>query len=199
MSALVLIVDADPIQRRLSTAAVERLGHRAVPVTDGGEALVRLARPGGDRVALVVLDLALPGEDGMAALAELRARHAAIPVIVSAARGSADAVRAAIRAGAADFIIPPVGAERLEVSVGNALRLAALEGELARMKRGFDAAGRLPAVDAGGELRPLAEIEAAAIRLAFDRYSGRAALVARHLGIGRSTLYRKLRDLGLAA
>ena len=56
----------------------------------------------------------------------------------------------------------------------------------------------LQAVDAGGDIRPLVEIEAEMIRLALDRYRGRMATVARKLGIGRSTLYRKLKELGIA-
>jgi DNA-binding NtrC family response regulator len=48
-----------------------------------------------------------------------------------------------------------------------------------------------------GNLRPLEEIEADVIRLAIGHYRGRMAEVARRLGIGRSTLYRKLSDLGI--
>ncbi len=48
-----------------------------------------------------------------------------------------------------------------------------------------------------GHLRPLDEIEADVIRLAIDHYRGRMSEVARRLGIGRSTLYRKLGDLGI--
>jgi DNA-binding NtrC family response regulator len=47
-------------------------------------------------------------------------------------------------------------------------------------------------------VRPLAEVEEAMIRLALERYAGRMTLVARKLGIGRSTLYRKLKDLGIS-
>jgi DNA-binding NtrC family response regulator len=59
-------------------------------------------------------------------------------------------------------------------------------------------AGLLTALGEDGEIRPLAEIEAAMIRLALERYSGRMTQVARKLGIGRSTLYRKLKDLGIS-
>jgi DNA-binding NtrC family response regulator len=52
---------------------------------------------------------------------------------------------------------------------------------------------------ADGNLRPLAEIEADVIRLAVGHYRGRLSLVARQLGIGRSTLYRKLGQLGIEA
>ena len=48
-----------------------------------------------------------------------------------------------------------------------------------------------------GHLRPLDEIEADVIRLAISHYRGRMSEVARRLGIGRSTLYRKLGDLGI--
>jgi DNA-binding NtrC family response regulator len=48
-----------------------------------------------------------------------------------------------------------------------------------------------------GNLRPLEEIEADVIRLAIGHYRGRMTEVARRLGIGRSTLYRKLAELGI--
>jgi len=51
--------------------------------------------------------------------------------------------------------------------------------------------------EADGNLRPLADIEADVIRLAIGHYRGRMTEVARRLGIGRSTLYRKLGDLGI--
>ncbi|MEE4238095.1 MAG: sigma-54 dependent transcriptional regulator [Anderseniella sp.] len=57
----------------------------------------------------------------------------------------------------------------------------------------------IPAVTEGGHIRTLEEIEADMIRLALTRYRGQMSEVARKLGIGRSTLYRKMRDLGLEA
>ena len=58
--------------------------------------------------------------------------------------------------------------------------------------------GGLRVLDAKGDVRTLAEIEAAMIALALERYRGRMATVARKLGIGRSTLYRKLKELGMS-
>jgi DNA-binding NtrC family response regulator len=57
--------------------------------------------------------------------------------------------------------------------------------------------GALAVLDARGEMRPLDEIEAEIIRFAISHYRGQMSEVARRLRIGRSTLYRKLRDLGL--
>lgn len=58
-------------------------------------------------------------------------------------------------------------------------------------------AGGVPLYDENGDLRHLRDIEADIIRLAIGHYSGRMTDVARKLGIGRSTLYRKLTDLGI--
>jgi DNA-binding NtrC family response regulator len=59
----------------------------------------------------------------------------ALPVIVQTAHGSIETVISAMRAGATDFVVKPVGAERLQVSIKNALRVDALEGELRRVNR----------------------------------------------------------------
>lgn len=67
------------------------------------------------------------------------------------------------------------------------------------MRSGGDAAGQihdyLDIFDGHGDLRPLAEIEAGVIRFAVRHYRGQMSEVSRRLGIGRSTLYRKLKDL----
>ena len=55
----------------------------------------------------------------------------------------------------------------------------------------------ITATNPEGHLRKLEEVESEMIRMAIERYSGHMTEVARRLGIGRSTLYRKVRDLGL--
>lgn len=55
----------------------------------------------------------------------------------------------------------------------------------------------VPVVTDGGHIRKLEDVEADMIRLALHRYRGQMSEVARKLGIGRSTLYRKMKDLGL--
>jgi DNA-binding NtrC family response regulator len=54
----------------------------------------------------------------------------------------------------------------------------------------------LPLLGGDGHVRPMEMLEAEAIRFAIDRYRGRMTEVARRLKIGRSTLYRKLKELG---
>ncbi|WP_419827992.1 sigma-54-dependent transcriptional regulator [Sphingomonas sp.] len=64
-------------------------------------------------------------------------------------------------------------------------------------RAGVALGGGVQLYTAEGHLRPLDEIEADVIRLAIGHYRGRMSEVARRLGIGRSTLYRKLGDLGI--
>ncbi len=63
---------------------------------------------------------------------------------------------------------------------------------------GKDSVG-IPALGANGDIRSLEAVEADMIRLAFGRYRGRMTEIAKRLGIGRSTLYRKMREIGLEA
>jgi DNA-binding NtrC family response regulator len=60
-------------------------------------------------------------------------------------------------------------------------------------------ADALALTDADGHARPLEEIEAEVIRSAIARYRGQMSEVARRLRIGRSTLYRKLDEIGIGA
>src|SRR5712672_1263998 len=135
MSERVLIVDDDPVQRRLLDNMVRKLGYEPL-VAEGGDAAVALLTGAeGARIDAVVLDLVMPDLDGLGVLARMHEAGIGIPVIVQTAHGGIDNVVTAMRAGAADFVVKPVGAERLAVSLRNALAASALEGELARLKR----------------------------------------------------------------
>ena len=135
MPDTVLIADDDPVQRRLVESMVQRFGYEAL-TADGGDAALRMligddAKP----VDCLILDLVMPDLDGLGVLARLRDAGADIPVIMQTAHGGIDNVVSAMRAGATDFVVKPLSPERLQVSIENALKLVALEGELARIKR----------------------------------------------------------------
>src|SRR5882724_6768663 len=135
MSERVLIVDDDPVQRRLLDNMVRKFGYEPVVAEGGDAAIAALMDADGAGIDAVVLDLVMPDLDGLGVLAKMRAAGLALPVIVQTAHGGIDNVVTAMRAGAADFVVKPVGAERLHVSLCNALATSALEGELARIKR----------------------------------------------------------------
>jgi DNA-binding NtrC family response regulator len=138
MAETILIVDDDPVTRRLLETTIGRFGYQVVTV-DGGDAAVALLTGEADKTFdAVVLDLVMPDLDGMGVLARLREAGIAVPVIVQTAHGGIDNVVSAMRAGAIDFVVKPVGAERLQVSLRNALAVKALESELQRAKRSHD-------------------------------------------------------------
>ena len=95
----------------------------------------------------------MPDLDGMGVLARMRQRDIAAPAIVQTAHGSIEVVISAMRAGATDFVVKPVGAERLQVSIKNALRVDALEDELRRATRRGGRRTRVPRHREPGENR----------------------------------------------
>ena len=79
MSPRILIVDDDPAQRRLLEILVHRFGYAAETAAGGALALDRIAAPLEPPVDLMLLDLVMPGIDGMAVLQRMRGaafRHA---------------------------------------------------------------------------------------------------------------------------
>jgi DNA-binding NtrC family response regulator len=134
MTMHVLIVDDDPVQRRLLDNMVRKFGHEPALAQSGDQALALLG--GGERFDCVVLDLVMPDLDGLGVLARMREIGSTVPVIVQTAHGGIDNVVSVMRAGAVDFVVKPVSAERLQVSIANALEKSALENELGRIKRG---------------------------------------------------------------
>jgi len=138
MAHTTLIVDDDPTQRRLLQAQAEKCGIQVLTAGSGQEALDILASPKGAGVSLMLLDLVMPGMDGMAVLANLRPTHPTLPVIVLTAQGGVDTAVAAMRAGADDFLVKPASPERIQVSIQNALKVKALTGEIQRLKKVAD-------------------------------------------------------------
>src|SRR3954470_21808954 len=145
MAAMILIADDDAVQRRLVENMVQRCGYDVLVVDSGDAAMTVLTAPDGPAVDAVVLDLVMPGLDGMGVLEKIREASLNIPVIVQTAHGGIDNVVSAMRAGAHDFVVKPVGGERLQVSLRNALNASALKGELQRIRH--SRGGRLTFAD----------------------------------------------------
>src|SRR2546423_3518174 len=135
MAELILIVDDDPVQRRLLDAMARRFGYDVITGDGVDAAVAALTVPDVARVACVILDLVMPDLDCYGVLARMRDAGLSTPVIVQTAHGGIDTVVSAMRAGAADFVVKPVGAERLQVSLRNALSASAVESEFQRLKR----------------------------------------------------------------
>jgi DNA-binding NtrC family response regulator len=135
MTGSILIVDDDPVQRRLLEAAVVKFGHTAI-VADGGETgLQAMDGPNARDISVVILDLSMPGLDGIGVLKAMRERGINIPVIVQTAQGGIETVVLAMRHGAFDFVVKPASPDRLHASIANALKVEAVEGEVKRTSR----------------------------------------------------------------
>jgi DNA-binding NtrC family response regulator len=135
MTLTILIADDEIVQRRLLEANVKGMGYNVITAGDGLEALALIENPKTPDISLIILDLLMPEIDGIAVLSRLRDRGVTIPVIVQTGQGGIDTVINAMRAGAFDFFVKPVSSQRLQVSIQNALKVVALEGEFKRMKR----------------------------------------------------------------
>jgi DNA-binding NtrC family response regulator len=145
MVASILIADDDAVARRLVENMVQKCGYQTLVVDSGDAAIAMLTAPDAPVIDAVVLDLVMPGLDGMGVLAKIREAGLSIPVIVQTAHGGIDNVVSAMRAGAQDFVVKPVGIERLQVSLRNALNTSALKGELQRIRHSRE--GRLTFAD----------------------------------------------------
>jgi len=135
MAKTVLIVDDDPTQRRILQAVVEKSGFSTLQAADGDAALDIALAKDGQQVDLMLLDLVMPGRDGMETLKELQAHRTDLPVIVLTGTGSIDAVVSAMQAGARDFLVKPASPERIIVSLRNALEINTLVTEVTRLKK----------------------------------------------------------------
>jgi DNA-binding NtrC family response regulator len=131
----ILIVDDDPVQCRLLEGMLRKFEYQTQTRDSGDAAMTLLTGSDGGDIDCVILDLVMPNLDGLGVLAQMRQAGINVPVIVQTAHGGIDNVVSAMRAGAVDFVVKPVGAERLHVSLRNALNASALEGELQRMKK----------------------------------------------------------------
>jgi len=120
--AQVLIVEDDPVQRRLLKNAVERYGHTAHVAENGRIGLDALKRNAG-QINVVVLDLMMPEMNGIEFLQALHSTGIDVPVIVQTGQGGIETVVQAMRVGAFDFVVKPVSPERIAAAIANALKL----------------------------------------------------------------------------
>ena len=196
--AKILVADDDRTIRRNLLVLLQSEGYETIEAVDGEEALARI-RDG--RPDAVLLDLKMPGRDGLEVLGELGPALADLPVIVVTAFGGSAAAIEAMRRGAYDYLSKPFDLDEILLTLRRALRQRALAAEVkalrdraedepdedrkghepeligrsAAMREVFKAIGRASATDVPvlivGESGTGKELIAAALH----RHSGRAA------------------------
>lgn len=152
MAKRILVVDDDPVQRRILEESIKRLGFEVITATSGDQAVTLLEAPDHGAISLVLLDMVMPGLDGLGVLDRLMPQAGMPPFIVQTANGSIDAAVNAMRAGAVDFVVKPASPERLEVSINTALKIEALTGEITRIKKKADGTLTFGDLIAGGSV-----------------------------------------------
>jgi DNA-binding NtrC family response regulator len=174
----VLLVEGDQSGRAVHRRWLAESGYAVEAVTGEAGCLDAIRRAPPDAV---LLDVTPAGSHGADVLGTIGGSRDELPVIVLTSESAIDSAVAAMQLGAYDFLVEPIERTRLLASVRNAVerrrlnvRLSQLEGEEAPALR-------------------LEDVERIAIEKALRRTNGNVSEVVRQLGIGRTTLYRKLK------
>jgi two-component system NtrC family response regulator len=127
--AKVLIFDDDTDSLSSIATALRRDGFEVHPFSDPKEGLAYLASEGGD---VVLTDLKMPGITGMDVVHRVVQDNPAVPVVVVTAFGTVESAVEAIRAGASDYLMKPVGIPQLRAAVFKAAKERSKNVELAK-------------------------------------------------------------------
>ncbi|MHB0968809.1 MAG: sigma-54-dependent transcriptional regulator [Thermoanaerobaculia bacterium] len=130
--AKILVVDDEPAIRKTLSSILEDDGHETALCESGEEGLARYAREDFD---LVLLDVWLPGIDGLSFLERIHAPNGAPPVIVISGHGSVETAVRATRLGAYDFLEKPLSLERVLLTVNHALADSKLRQQVRDLTR----------------------------------------------------------------
>ncbi|HEV7508144.1 MAG TPA: sigma-54 dependent transcriptional regulator [Thermoanaerobaculia bacterium] len=138
--ANVLIVDDErPIRRILSVLLQER-HHRVAEAGSGEEALAAMTGGAADaKPDLVLLDLKLPGIDGLETLKRLRALKPRLDVVMMTAHGTISSAVDAMRRGAFDYVTKPFDNDELLMVVDRALEMRRLSSEVEALREDLEA------------------------------------------------------------
>src|SRR5512137_2671083 len=128
----VLVVDDEESVRWALTKALEGAGYRVDLAADGPSGSAAAENPDVD---LVLLDVRLPGRDGLAVLGDLRKRRPDLPVIMMTAYGTLQVAVEAMKQGAYDYIGKPFDVDEVLLVVGKALEAQALAREVSQIRR----------------------------------------------------------------
>ncbi len=132
--ASILLVDDDAAYRHVMSGELRRLGYDVVTAGSGEEAVASLERR---EAEIVLLDLRLPGMDGLAALKAIRGRNPSIEVIMLTGHGSIDSAIESIKDGAFDYVTKPCPLDEIHIRVQRAMERRALRQRNSLLERGL--------------------------------------------------------------
>src|ERR671923_2165850 len=119
MSEALLVVDDDAPIRRMLARTLAAEGYEVEAVADGGAALAAVERSVPDGI---VLDVTMPGLDGLAVTRRLRAKRLPVPILLLTARDAVAERVAGLDAGADDYLVKPFDVDELTARIRALLR-----------------------------------------------------------------------------
>jgi two-component system nitrogen regulation response regulator NtrX len=147
MKSRVLVIDDEAAIRDSLRMILEYEDYQFVGAASGQEALDVVRR---ERPDIVLLDIKMPGMDGMEVLRKLRALDEGLPVVMISGHGTTATAVEAIRSGAIDFLDKPLSSERVIVTLRNVLRQSELSTEnrdlKVAMESKYELVGQSPAL-----------------------------------------------------
>ncbi len=199
VAATVLVVDDE---QNILTTVSRALGLEGYAVEVAGSAEIALDKLAKQTFDAILLDVQLPGMDGLALLAELGKRGISTPVIMMSGHATIETAMEATRRGADDFIEKPIGSDRLILSLQRSLELHELQRENRELKRRYDFGasllGESPAMAKLREQTELAGNSNAPVLIFGERGTGKE-LVASAIHAASSRADRPLEKLNCAA
>src|SRR5437867_9635889 len=131
MKPTILIVDDEPGVRSSLSGVLRDEGYTVEAVSSGEACLERVTR---GSVDLIILDVWLPGMDGLATLARLRERQVDAQIVLISGHGNIESAVRAIKMGAFDFVEKPLSLDITVLVVRNALRHRKLAADKQAMR-----------------------------------------------------------------
>lgn len=129
----ILVVDDDKTTRDYLATFLGSSGYAVDCLGSGDEAVERLAS--GYSPAMILLDVMLPGKDGIEVLANVKAIYPSIPIIILSGIGQIKTVVEAMKMGASDYLTKPFEEEALELAIENAIEKKRLKDEVKTLKQ----------------------------------------------------------------
>jgi len=199
VAATILVVDDE---RNILTSISRALGLEGFEVEVAGSAEIALEKLAKQSFDAILLDVQLPGIDGLAMLDELRKREITAPVIMMSGHATIEVAMEATRRGADDFIEKPIGSDRLVLSLKRSLELRELQQENRELRRrygpGESLLGRSPSMGRLREQIELAARSSAPVLILGERGTGKE-LVAAAIHSGSTRASGPLEKLNCAA
>ncbi len=182
----VLIIDDDICLSEMLSIILNKSGYKTFTANNGqaGMALFQKESPGA-----VLLDLRMPGMDGMEVLKQIKLTNSPVPVIIMTAYGKIQSVVEAIKLGAHDYVTKPFANEEIVLAVQRAIHERAMQQEINTLKTQLNLA--LPLFEQMGYSTEIAKINELVERVAPTGYT---VVLYGETGTGKEVVARNIHD-----